>query len=71
MAERKVLTVRVDSDEARAAEVAARTDGVSVNEFVRQALSSHIEARRGNEAFRRRIAEMIAEDREILARLAE
>ncbi|MGO9560526.1 MAG: toxin-antitoxin system HicB family antitoxin [Acidimicrobiales bacterium] len=71
MAERKVLTVRVGFDEARAAEVAARADGVSVNEFVRQALTSHIEARRGNEAFRRRVAEMIAEDRGILDRLAE
>jgi hypothetical protein len=71
MSERKVLTVRVESDEAREAEVAARADGVSVNEFVRQALISHIAMRRGDEAFRRRIAEMIAEDREILDRLAE
>jgi uncharacterized protein (DUF1778 family) len=71
MSERKVLTVRVESDEAREAEVAARADGVSVNEFVRQALISHIATRRGDKAFRRRVAEMIAEDMEILDRLAE
>ena len=71
MSERKVLTVRVEPAEAREAEIAARADGVSVNGFVRQALITHIEARRVDKEFRGRIAEMIAEDREILDRLAE
>ena len=69
--DRKVLTVRVDSAQAREAEVVARAEGVSVNELVRQALAAHIEARRKDKAFRARIAGIIEEDKAILERLAQ
>ncbi|MGA2806099.1 MAG: toxin-antitoxin system HicB family antitoxin [Acidimicrobiales bacterium] len=71
MKERKVLTLRMDPSEAREAEVAARAEGVSVNEFIREALAARITERRKDESFKRRIAELIAEDREILERLAK
>ena len=51
--------------------MAARAEGVSVNEFIREALAARITERRKDESFKRRIAELIAEDREILARLAK
>jgi hypothetical protein len=61
----------MDPSEAREAEVAARAEGVSVNQFVREALAARITERRKDESFKRRIAELIAEDREILERLAK
>jgi hypothetical protein len=69
--QQKVWTVRVDADQAREAELVARVEGISVNELVRQALQTHIEARRKDKAFRARITGIIEEDKAILDRLAK
>jgi hypothetical protein len=66
----KAMTLRMPAPLRREAELVARVDEVSVNELVRTALRDHIAARRKDGAFRNRLARIIAENQEILDRLA-
>lgn len=66
----KVLTVRVSAEDAHRAEVAARVDGISVNELVRQALLDHFEAKRRDPDFVARAKAMIARDAALVGELA-
>ena len=47
----RTLTIRLPAGEARAAELAARVDGVSVNELTRRALASYVAQRCRDEQF--------------------
>ena len=67
----KILTVRLDDDLAADTAALARAEGVSVNETVKQALRESVERRRKDPAFRRRVRQIIEEDRELLERLAK
>ena len=67
----KNLTVRLDDDLAADTAALARAEGVSINETVKQALKETVERRRKDPAFRRRVRQMIEEDRELLERLAK
>lgn len=62
----KVITVRIDPEDARRAEIVARTDGISVNEVFRRALLSYFEAKRTDADFVERAKAMIARDAEIV-----
>jgi hypothetical protein len=62
----KVITVRIGLEDARRAEIVARTDGVSVNEVFRRALLSYFEAKRADADFVERAQAMIARDAEIV-----
>jgi predicted transcriptional regulator len=66
----KNLTVRLDDDLAADTEALARAEGKSLNETVKQALSEAIERRRADPEFKARVRRIIAEDRELLQRLA-
>lgn len=66
----KNLTVRLDDDLAADTEALARAEGKSLNETVKQALREAVERRQKDPAFRRRIRQIIEEDRELLERLA-
>jgi predicted transcriptional regulator len=70
MSETKVLTVRVSPEEARRAELVARTDGVSVNEVIRQALAHYVDLKRTDAEFMSRATAMVARDAEIVGGLA-
>jgi predicted transcriptional regulator len=66
----KNFTVRLPEDVARDAEALARVEGKSMNEMVRSALVEAVERRRADPEFKKRLRRIIAEDRELLERLA-
>ena len=67
----KNLTVRLDDDLAADTAALARAEGQSVNETVKTALREAVERRRKDPAFRKRVRQIIEEDRELLERLAK
>jgi hypothetical protein len=69
--ERKAMTVRLTEDQAAELEAVAQVDGVPVSEEIRDAIDAHIEARRQDKAFQRRLRESIARNQEILDKLAQ
>ena len=68
---RKPTTVRLDDDEAELLEQAARIDGVSQNEFIRQAVLDRIAARKADPAFQDELRKAIKLNQRALERLAE
>jgi uncharacterized protein (DUF1778 family) len=68
---RKPTTVRLNTDEAELLEQAARVDGVSQNEFIRQAVLERIAARKADPAFQDELRKAIKLNQRALERLAE
>lgn len=66
----RARTLRLPVDQAEALEAIAGIDEVSINEEIRRAIAAHIEARRSDPDFRRRLEASIERNREILERLA-
>jgi len=64
------MTVRLTADQAAELELVAATDGVSMAEAVRQAISGHIERRRKDKAFQSRLRASIDRNRRILEKLS-
>jgi hypothetical protein len=62
----KVITVRIAPEDARAAEIMARTDEISVNEVFRRALLHYFEFKRADPDFVERAKAMIARDAELV-----
>jgi predicted transcriptional regulator len=67
----KNLTIRLDDDLAADTEALARAEGQSLNQTVKIALREAVERRQKDPAFRRRVRQIIDEDRELLERLAK
>lgn len=67
----KNLTIRLDDELAADTEALARAEGKSLNETVKIALREAVERRQKDPAFRRRVRQIIDEDRELLERLAK
>jgi Arc/MetJ family transcription regulator len=67
----KNLTVRLDDELAADTEAMARAEDQSLNETVKTALREAVERRREDPEFKRRIRRIIAEDTELLERLAK
>ena len=67
----KNLTIRLDDDLAADTEALARAEGQSLNETVKIAIREAVERRLKDPAFRRRVHQIIEEDRELLERLAK
>jgi predicted transcriptional regulator len=65
----KVLTLRIPPEEARRAEIIARTEETSVNEVIRQALLHYFELKRADADFVARARAMLARDAEIVGTL--
>jgi predicted transcriptional regulator len=65
----KVLTLRIPPEEARRAEIIARTEETSVNEVIRQALMHYFELKRADADFVARARAMLARDAEIVSTL--
>jgi hypothetical protein len=62
----KVITVRIVPDDAARAEIAARVDGISVNEVFRRALLEYFDHKRADADFVERAKAMVARDAEIV-----
>ena len=67
----KNLTIRLDDELAADTEVIARAESTSLNEAVKIALREVVERRQQDPTFRRRVRQIIEEDRELLERLAK
>ena len=67
----KARTLRLSAEEAEALEAIAGIDEISINEEIRQAIAAHIEARRQDADFQRRLKASIERNKEIIDRLAE
>jgi Ribbon-helix-helix protein, copG family len=66
----RARTLRLPAEQAEELEAIADIDEVSVNEEIRQAIESHIETRRQDADFKRRLEASIARNKEILVRLS-
>jgi hypothetical protein len=66
----RARTLRLTTEEAETLEAIAGVDEVSVNDVIRRAVAAHIEARRRDADFRKRLEASIERNREILERLA-
>jgi predicted DNA-binding protein len=66
----KAMSLRLPADQAAELEAVARADEMPVAEAVREAIDSHIAARRADEDFQKRLKRRLEEDREVLERLA-
>lgn len=67
----KQTTVRLPDDLADQAEAVARTQGVSVNQLIIDALHNEIDRVRQDADFRSRVKRLVERDRKILDRLAQ
>ncbi len=67
----KQTTVRLPNDLADQVEAVARTQGVSVNQLIIDALLSEIDRVRQDADFRSRVKRLVERDRKILDRLAK
>jgi len=67
----KQTTVRLPDDLADQAEAVARAQGVSVNQFIINALHIEIDRVRKDADFQARAKRLVERDREILDRLAK
>jgi len=66
----KHLTVRLPDDLAAEAEAVARAEGISLNETIKEAVIEAVDRRRKDPAFKKRLRQIIDQDRELLERLA-
>ncbi len=67
----KAFTMRLPEEQAAELEAVARADGVPVSEAVREAIDSHIEARRKDKGFQARLGKLIEDNQRVLDRLAQ
>jgi uncharacterized protein (DUF1778 family) len=68
---RKPTTIRLNDDEAELLEQAARIDGVSQNEFIRQAVLDRIAARKADPEFQEAVRNAVKANRRVFERLAQ
>jgi len=66
----KAMTLRLPRDQAEELEAVALVEERPVAEVVREAISAHIDARRRNEAFQKKLREKLQRNRRILEKLA-
>jgi hypothetical protein len=66
----RARTLRLPLEQAQELEAIAGVDEISVNEEIRRAIAAHIEARRQDADFRKRLQDSMDRNKEILERLA-
>lgn len=67
----KNLTVRLPDELAADAEAVARAEGTSLNETIKDALAEAVDRRRKDPEFKKRLRDIVKQDRELLERLAK
>lgn len=65
----RTRTVRLSAEQADALDAMALVDGISTNEELRRAIARHIDARRDDTEFQRRLRASIDRSRSIMERL--
>ena len=71
MADQKVTTIRQNSEQAAELEAIARVEGIPVAKVIRTAIAEHIQARRNDPEFLRRLQLRLKEDKAILTKLSQ
>ena len=66
----KAMTLRLEEGLARELEAVARVEEITVSEAVRRAITDHVEAKRADRVFQKRLDRFMDENRAILERLA-
>ena len=66
----KAMTVRLAADQAAELEAVAQVEGVPVAEEIRTAIAEHIQNRRQDKAFQKRLRASIERNKQILDKLA-
>ena len=66
----KAFTMRLPEEKAAELEAVAEADGMHVSEAVREAIDSHIEARRKDKDFQARLTKLVEDNQRVLDRLA-
>jgi Arc/MetJ-type ribon-helix-helix transcriptional regulator len=69
-ADKKMMSLRLDPQEASDAETVATVDGVSVSEVVREALRRYVNDRQADPDFQRELRSSLERNRRALQRLA-
>ncbi len=67
----RAMSLRLPVEMADELAAVARADDVPISEVARNAIVEHIEERRADRDFQRRLKKRLEEDREVLERLAE
>lgn len=71
MADHKVTTVRQSSEQAIELEAIARVEGIPVAEVIRTAIAEHIQTRRNDPEFLKRLQLRLKQDEAILTKLSQ
>lgn len=71
MGDIKAMTVRLNADQAEELEAIAEVEGAPVSEEIRKAIAAHIDAKKQDKEFLKRVHKSIERNRSILERLAE
>ena len=67
---KKTTTIRISDNLAEELELAARSEGLSANSFIIEAIEERIQRLRGDQEFMGRLNEMVERNKNILDRLA-
>ena len=67
---KKTTTIRISDELAEELELASRTEGVSANSFIIEAVEERIQRLRDDQAFMGRLSELVERNKNILDRLA-
>jgi len=71
MEETKAMTVRLNAQQAEDLEAIAGVEGSPVSEEIRQAIATHIDAKKKDKEFQARLRESLERNSAILDRLAK
>jgi len=66
----KAMSLRLPEEKAAELAAIARTDDMPVSEVVREAIDTHIAAKRADKDFKKRLKQRLEEDQAVLERLA-
>lgn len=67
----KTMSLRLDSRKAAEIEAIARADDMSISDAVRDAIDTHIEAKKNDKQFQDRLRQLIKEEQGVFDRLAQ
>lgn len=67
----KTFTLRLPAEQAAEIEMIARVDDISVTQAVRDAIVTHVEARRNDTDFMGRLKGFMVQEKAVLDRLAQ
>jgi len=67
--DKKALTIRLSEEQAAELEAVARVDNVAMAEEIREAITAHLETRRKDAEFQRRLRTSLEKQQNLLKRL--